>query len=68
MFGLGLLQQHVNKHIAERNKQYIIKKLIQYYEATKSGSKVKAKEFAIYCYWQAKNQGRLDSLNRIKRT
>ena len=59
------LQLNKNKFIAQKNKEYIIKKLEEYYMAINYAEQIKAKEFAVLMFWQAKKQGRLDSLNRI---
>ena len=65
MFGLRQLQLCANKLIAKENKKYILRKLEEYYLATDYISQIKAKEAAIYAFWMAKKQGRLDNLNRL---
>ena len=65
MFGLEKIQIYANKLIAKENKKYILKKLEEYYEAVNYAEKIKAKEYAIYAFWKAKKQGRLDNLNRL---
>ena len=65
MLKLSLMQQKANKYIAKKNKDYIIHKLEEYFYATSYSTQIKAKEYAILAFWQAKRQGRLDNLNRI---
>ena len=65
MLGLRKLQEFTNKLIAKENKKYILKKLEEYYETTNSDKRVSAKEYAVYAFWKAKKQGRLDNLNRL---
>ena len=65
MLDLKNLQFKTNELIAKQNKRFILKKLEQYYLAIDYQSKIKAKERAIFAFWQAKKQGRLDNLNRI---
>ena len=65
MLGLKRLQEFTNKLIAKENKRYILKKLEEYYEATCSNKKISAREYAVFAFWQAKKQGRLDNLNRL---
>ena len=64
MLGLKKLQKFTNRLIAKENKRYILKKLEEYYEAT-CLNKTGAKEYAVFAFWQAKKQGRLDNLNRL---
>ena len=59
------IQIQLNKIEAEKNKKYILKKLEEYYLTTNYREKIKAKEYAVFAFWQAKKQGRLDNLNRI---
>ena len=65
MINYRKIQISANKLIAQTNKKYIIKKLEEYYNATNYSEQIKAKEYAIMMFWQAKKQGRLDNLNRI---
>ena len=65
MLGLKKLQEYTNRIIARENKRYILKKLEQYYEVTGKNKNISAKEYAVFAFWQAKRQGRLDNLNRL---
>ena len=65
MFGLGQIQEHINKVIARENKKYILKKLEEYYEVVNQDLGFSAYEKAIFAFWEAKKQGRLDNLNRL---
>lgn len=67
MLGLANIQKYMNKIIARENKKYILKKLEQYYEVIYQTDikEISAKERAIFAFWQAKKQGRLDNLNRL---
>ena len=65
MLNFKQLQLQANKLIAQENKKYILKKLEEYYIATDYSSSIKAKEFAVFEFWKAKKQGRLDNLNRL---
>ena len=65
MLTLKKLQIYLNKKTAENNKKFILKKLEEYYISTHFEDKIKAKEYAVFNFWQAKKQGRLDNLNRI---
>ena len=65
MLGLAKIRKYMNKIIAKENKKYILKKLEQYYEAVYSNMDISPKERAIFAFWQAKKQGRLDNLNRL---
>lgn len=65
MFGLEKIQIYTNKIIANENKKYILRKMEEYYKAIHYDSQIKAKEYAILAFWQAKKLGRLDNLNRL---
>ena len=65
MLNLKYLQKCANKFIANENKKNIIKKLEDYYKVVKFNENISAKEYAIFAFWLAKKQGRLDNLNRI---
>ena len=65
MLTLKNMQKTANKLIAQENKKYIIKKLEEYYKVVKFNENISAKEYAIFAFWLAKAQGRLDNLNRI---
>ena len=65
MLTLKNMQKKANKLIAQENKRYILKKLEEYYKAVKIKENISAKEYAIFAFWLAKSQGRLDNLNRI---
>lgn len=59
------IQKRANKLIAQENKKHILKKLEDYYKVVKFNEKISAKEYAIFAFWLAKSQGRLDNLIRI---
>ena len=65
MFEFRNIQLNKNKLIAQENKKIILRRLEEYYMAINYSEQIKAKEFAILMFWQAKKQGRLDNLNRI---
>lgn len=59
------VQKRANKLLAQHNKRYILKRLEDYYKVVKFNENISAKEYAIFAFWLAKSQGRLDNLNRI---
>ena len=65
MLTLKKIQKYANKFIANENKKNIIKRLEDYYKVVKFNENISAKEYAIFAFWLAKKQGRLDNLNRI---
>ena len=65
MLGLKKIRIRANELIAKNNKKNILKKLEEYYYNVNRNTDISAKEYAIYAFWLAKRQGRLDSLNRI---
>ena len=65
MLGLKNFQINANKLIARENKKHIIRKLEQYYKVVNFREEISAKEYAVFAFWLAKKQGRLDNLNRI---
>ncbi len=67
MLGLRQIQEHMNKVIARENKKYILKKLEEYYEAVNCDISLCPREQAIFTFWEAKKQGRLDNLNRLNK-
>ena len=62
---LKIIQQGINRAIALENKKNILKKLEDYYLSVDYNAQKRAKELAVFAFWEAKKQGRLDNLNRI---
>ena len=65
MSDLRAKQLLLNTEIARKNRKIIIDKLEEYYSVVCRNKQISPRACAILAFWEAKKQGRLDSLNRI---